>query len=895
MKIHQLPVEEALASLQSGLNGLSAAQAGQRLVEYGFNRIEKIRQESLALRFFKNFTHFFAVILWIAAAMAFFAESRDPGQGMATLGFAVIGVILINGLFSFLQEYRAQRALQALQKMLPRQVKVTRDGRTQIVSVEALVPGDLALLEEGDRIPADCRLIESFSVRVNNAAITGESLPHARDARPSEEANLTDSKNVLLAGTFLVSGEAKALVFATGLITSFGQIARLTQLAGERISPLQMEMVRLSRLVTFLALGLGVLFFWIGQTMGLTFWGNFIFAIGIIVANVPEGLLPTVTLSLAMGSLRMAKKNVLIRHLPAIETLGATTVICTDKTGTLTLNQMTVKKIFLAGRSWEYPTAGQLESLNAEYPSFFETARFCQTLKETEKEGKKQWLGDPMERVLVEFARQVIPENIQYPKIGEIPFDSLRRRISTVHQSPRGKILYCKGAPEAVFALCQQIQEGGRTLPLTAEKMEKFRAAQESMTEEGLRVLAFACRVFPDPCDVSAAEENLVLNGLIGLEDPPRPEVPAAIQKCKEAGIKVILVTGDHPQTATAVAREIGLVSSRTPAVITGDHLQRLSDVELQMALDAPEIIFARVTADQKMRIVGALKSKKEVVAATGDGVNDAPALKKADIGIAMGMSGTDVARESSDMILLDDNFAGIVAAIEEGRAVFVNIRKFLTYILTSNVPELVPYLAFVLLKIPLPLTIIQILAVDLGTDMFPALALGAEKPAPQIMKQPPRSSQERLLNAALVARAYLFLGLMQAIAAMSAYFFVLHQGGWHWGDPLARQDFLYRQATTACLSAIIVMQVVNVFICRSRRQSVFSFGFFSNPLIWLGICIEIVLILLIDYTPAGNLIFGTAPIPPVVWLFVIPFAVGILGIEEFRKWLMRLRMRFEN
>ena len=364
--------------------------------------------------------------------------------------------------------------------------------------------------------------------------------------------------------------------------------------------------------------------------------------------------------------------------------------------------------------------------------------------------------------------------------------------------------------------------------------------------------------------------------------------MPDAIRKCFDAGIRVIMVTGDHPHTALAIAREIGLIRGEAPVVISGDELRRLSDIQLQLALDAPEIIFARVGADQKMRIVGALQKKGEIVAVTGDGVNDAPALKKADIGIAMGLSGTDVAREAADMVLLDDNFASIVAAIEEGRAVFENIRKFLTYILTSNIPEIVPYLAFVLFRIPLPLTIIQILAVDLGTDMLPALGLGTEKPHPGVMQQPPRARHDRLLNGPLVARAYLFLGVMEAAAAMAAFFFVLNAAGWRYGQALTANAPLYLQATTATLTAIIVMQVMNVFLCRDRRESLLVTGIRGNSLILWGIIAEIALILAIDYTPWGNLIFGTAPISLDVWLFVIPFAFAMLALEEARKWVVR-------
>jgi magnesium-transporting ATPase (P-type) len=449
-------------------------------------------------------------------------------------------------------------------------------------------------------------------------------------------------------------------------------------------------------------------------------------------------------------------------------------------------------------------------------------------------------------------------------------------------------MLYTKGALETLLPLCHAVHLGTVIQPLTAACQETFLQAQGVMAEAGLRVLALGYRALSEASDHSHLEEHLILSGLVGLEDPPRPEVPEAICRCREAGIKVIMITGDHPQTARAIAREIGLVQSATPVVITGERLRQLTDTQLQLTLDAPEIIFARVGADQKMRVVTALKRKKAIVAVTGDGVNDAPALKQADIGIAMGVTGTDVAREAADMVLMDDNFASIVGAIEEGRTVFANIRKFLTYILTSNIPEIVPYLAFVLFKIPLPLTIIQILAVDLGTDMLPALALGAERPEPGIMQRPPRSPQERLWNWPLIARAYLFLGVFEATAAMAAFFFVLHRGGWQYGDPLMRQAPLYLQATTACLSAIIVMQVVNVFLCRSDRASARAFGLFSNPMLLWGVLTEVGLILFIVYTAWGNRLFGTAPIAGEVWLFVIPFALGMLLLEELRKGLGR-------
>lgn len=890
MKIHHLTVSDAFASLQSGVDGLFAKEAARRLAEFGPNTVERVRGEPLALRFVKNFTHFFAVILWVAAGLAFIADRWGPGQGMVTLGFAIIGVIVINGAFSFWQEFRAEKAIHSLQRLIPHEATVLREGQAEKVPAAEIVPGDILLLEEGDQVPADCRLFEAFDVRVNNATVTGESLPHARDSGPSSEPELLHSANVLLAGTWLVSGQAKALVFATGAHSEFGRIAHLTQSAKEPTSPLQKEIVRLSHLVAVLALGLGVIFFFVGRAIGLSFWANFIFAIGIIVANVPEGLLPTVTLALAMGSQRMARRHALIRHLPAVETLGSTTVICTDKTGTLTRNEMAVTRLFLNGQAVNPRQIPEPGSFVTKHRRFLETAWFCHNVKPGKRAGYRQWLGDPMEIALVQMAANIGLDNPNFPRLDEIPFDSQRRRLATVQQTPDGAVLYLKGAPEVVLPRCELAEWDGALVPLTDALRARFRAAEEAMAAEGLRVLAFAHRPVPARCEREHLEERLTLTGLVGLQDPPRPEVSAAIAQCRAAGIKVIMVTGDHPQTALAVAREIALVGSNAPVVITGEQMHRLSNTQLQLALDAPEILFARVAADQKMRIVAALKRKREIVAVTGDGVNDAPALKQADIGIAMGLSGTDVAREAADMILLDDNFTSIVAAIEEGRAVFANIRKFLTYILTSNVPELVPYLAFVLFKIPLPLTVIQILAVDLGTDMVPALGLGAEKPGPNAMRLPPRPRTERLLNGALLARAYLWLGPMQAAAGMAAFFLVLHQGEWRYGETLPTNAPLYLQATTACLTAIIIMQLVNVFLCRSRRESVFRFGLFSNPLIWLGLGVELLLILVIDYTSWGNAIFGTAPIPVTVWLFVLPFALGMWALEELRKWIVRSR-----
>jgi calcium-translocating P-type ATPase len=893
MRITRLSPEEAIASLRSDPAGLSSVEARRRLAEYGPNRVEEFAREPLWLRGARQFTHFFALILLVGAALAFTAEAHDPGQGMAALGWAIVGVVIVNGVFAFWQEYRAERAVEALRALLPHQATVRRDGVAVQLESGQLVPGDVVLLQEGDDVPADCRLIEARAVRVNIATVTGESLPKARTADPTDADDVLKSRNVLLAGTAVVSGSAVALVFATGMRTEFGRIAHLTQTAGEAVSPLQLEISRLSRIIAILATVLGVTFFLIGQALGLGFWANFLFAIGIIVANVPEGLLPTVTLALAMATQRMAKRNALIRHLPAAEALGSATVIVTDKTGTLTENRMRAVRAHFADGGRELAALPAAEA--ATRMPFFAVAQNCHSLRRVERNGTFAVAGDPMELALVEMAERAAGGAADPRRVDELPFDADRKRMSTVHDGAGARMLYCKGALEKVLPLSTGVMlpapagsGAPEVVPITDELRRRFLSAQDAMAERGLRVLALAWRELPEGAPRESWESSLTLAGIVGLHDPPRAEVPQAVATCHSAGIRVIMVTGDHPHTARAVARDIGLAAA--PAEITGDTLARLTDTQLQFALDAKEILFARVTADQKMRIVQALQRKGHIVAVTGDGVNDAPALKRADIGIAMGVVGTDVARGAADMVLLDDNFASIVAAVEEGRAVFQNIRKFLTYILTSNIPEIVPYLAFVLFRIPLPLTIIQILAVDLGTDMLPALALGAEKPAPGVMSQPPRRRNERLIDWKLLVRAYLWLGALEAAAAMAAFFFVLGRGGWEYGQALAAGDPLYLEATTACLAAIVVMQVVNVFLCRDARESAFAFGLASNPLILAGIAAEIGLILAIVYTPWGNAAFGTAPLGSDAWLFAVPFAVGMLVLEEGRKLYLRRR-----
>lgn len=880
MKINSLKNDEVLKTLVTSEQGLTEDEAKKRILEFSPNEITEVKKTPLYIKFLKQFTHFLAILLWAGAGLALFSEYLHPGEGMLTLGVAIIGVVMINAVFTFIQEYRAEKALETLKKLLPFFVKVIRGGKEKEVPSREVVPGDIILLSEGDKVPADSRLIESSSLRINNAPLTGESEPVLMDPLPSE-GELIEGNNITFAGTTVISGSGKAVVFATGMATEFGRVAHLTSAVEAGLSPLQKEIIKATRIVAFIAAVVGIFFFFLGFLIGRSFWNNFIFAIGITVALIPEGMLPTVTLALAMGSQRMAKRKALIKTLNSVETLGSVSVICTDKTGTLTQNNMSVSRI------WADEKTMEIKEFEKAPPDFLmKTAFLCNNARYIDG----QYKGDPTEIALLKLAGETIV-NFKAERLCELPFDPDRKRMTTLNSTGNGIFAFTKGAVEGLLPLCDSFMLKGEKLPMNDGFRAKALDACHSLMDMGLRVLCFAFKEFDETSELkgmdSRVEENMTFAGLIGLEDPPRPEVPEALKKCHEAGIKVIMITGDGSRTAVAIAKEIGLVRG-TPVVVEGHEFRDMSDKELRQKLSEEEIIFARMTPKHKMRVVSILKEEGERVAVTGDGVNDAPALKKADIGISMGISGTDVAKEASDMVLLDDNFATIVKAVEEGRTVYENIKKFMTYIFASNIPEAVPYLAYILLKIPLPLTIMQILAIDLGTDMLPALALGAEKPTPGIMKQPPRRVEERLINTSLIVRAYLFLGPIEAFACMFGFFYLLKAGGWEWATMLPANNILYMQATTACLTAIVITQIANVFACRSHKDSAVNPGFFSNRLIFIGIAFEILMQIFIVYSPIGNSIFSTYPISLEIWLVLIPFALLLLCAEEIRKLIVR-------
>lgn len=865
MKIQGLTHEDVFATLFSGPDGLTVEQAARRLGEYGPNEIREMHARTLVSRLAAQFTHFLALLLWFAASLCFLSEYLHPGEGLIRLGIAILAVIFINAFFTFIQEYRTEKAIEELRKLLPFRVTVIREGAETEIDAREIVPGDLIILREGDKVPADGRVVQSSRLTVNNAPLTGESDSRVLSDSPSKEEML-ESPNLAFAGTLVVSGSGRVVAYATGMATEFGKIAHITGRVVEEVSPLQVEITRVSRIVTVIAVACGACFFGLGWLFGQGFWNNFLFAIGIIIALVPEGLLPTVTLSLAMGSRRMARRNALVKGLNAVEALGSVDLICTDKTGTLTQNLMTVRD------AWS-PDDGTTAC---------RTALLCNNAA-LSADGVIR--GDPTETALYRYAKERVSGTGE--RLDEAPFDSERKRMATLHRIDGRLFVLVKGAGESLLPLCSSLQRGGGPVPLDGSIIDELAGRQRDMATRGLRVLAMAFREL-DALPVGAIpEDGLTFAGFMGLEDPPRPEVPQALEQCRSAGIRVIMITGDAGPTAAAIAREIGLIAGE-PYIIEGRECTIMPDEQLRAALGRDNLIFARMSPQNKMHIVSLLIEQGHRVAVTGDGVNDAPALRKAHVGIAMGLSGTSVAREAADIVLLDDNFASIVHAIEEGRTVFGNIRNFITYIFASNIPELVPYIGYVMFGIPLPLTIMQILAVDLGTDMIPALALGSERPSPDIMRRPPRPKSERLLTRGVLTRAYLFLGLFEALAGMAAYFYVMRGGGWSWPHAVAPTSLLYLQATTACLAGIIVTQVANVFTCRSPVLSITTLGFFSNPLVLIGVASELALTGLIIYTPPGNAIFGCAPVGINVWLLLIPFALLLLSADEVRKHFVR-------
>ncbi|WP_094757381.1 cation-translocating P-type ATPase [Parasporobacterium paucivorans] len=918
--IFRLQIDKVYEALETSSLGLSQTEAEKRQNEEGKNLIAEKQKKSSIIIFLSNFTHLMAILLWCAGAIAIPA-------GMPQLGIAVWLVNVINGVFSFMQEYRAGKATEALRNMLPSYSRVIRDGLEQKILSQDLVSGDMLLLEEGDKISADARLIEISDLQVDQSTLTGESNPvrKTKDAVLRDDLTRAETPNLIFAGTSVSEGNGKAIVIQIGMKTEFGKIANLTQNMEAEESPLQKELDRLTKQISIIAIGFGVVFFaaavfLVKQPIA----SSFIFALGMIVAFIPEGLLPTVTLSLAMAVQRMSGRNALVKKLSSVETLGSTTVICTDKTGTLTQNEMTVSNLWLPGKEFDVTGVGYAPEGNiiknekkvsanddADLKLLLTGAALCSNarlLPPNEESVRYTVLGDPTEACLgvvavkagIDLKRQIELT----PRLRELPFESRRKRMTTIHQleSPvdgTRLIAYVKGAPKEVMELSQKVRINGKTAPMDPDMRREIIEANDSYARKGLRVLAVAYRlIHRDDEGIPVAmsdytpmiiERDLVFVGLIIMADPPRTEVADAVAECHRAGIRVIMITGDYGLTAESIAKRIGIVKGTSPRVLSGLELGEISDEQLKEYLK-DEIIFARVAPEQKLRVVSNLQEMGEIVAVTGDGVNDSPALKKANIGIAMGIAGTDVAKEAADMILTDDNFASIVHAIEEGRAVYSNIQKFLLYILNSNVPEAIPSALFLFSRgaIPLPLTIMQILTIDLGTDMMPALGLGTEKPEKGIMNQPPRKQNMPLLSRKLVLKAFLWYGMLGSIFSIDSYFFVNVQNGWPNVTLAAEGTSIYIKATAMTLAAIVFCQIGAVFNCRTEKQSVFSVGIFKNKQVNLGIAVEIIIIVAMVYLPPLQSVFNTTALGVTDWMLLCAWPPLILLIEETRKLFMR-------
>lgn len=960
--IHALRPAEVFEALETTARGLTSQDAASRLALYGPNVVREPAPPPLWRRFAGYVTYPMALLLWGAGALALLT-------GRPAMTVIMWLVVLVNAGFSFWREYRAGQAVSALKRLLPAHARVIRDGVEVETLASDLVPGDLLVLGEGDHVPADARVVEEYGLRADDSTLTGEAIPARKSAEPSLREGLTELEraNLVFAGASIYSGTGRAVVYATGMQTQFGRIANLTEQTHDEESPLQQRFARLTRRITYIAFLLGGLIMLIQITdLNMNAADAAIFGIGIIVAMVPEGLPATITLTLAMAVQRLARKDVLVKKLADVETLGAVSVICTDKSGTLTQNQMTVRELWVAGRRLVvngvgYKPEGQIldrgrpmQALeDADVRALLTAAALCNNARiipPSADQPKWTCLGDQTEAALRCAAlkggltEQALSQ--AYPRLHELPFDARRKRMSTIHhiadfgfgifdsgsqpsaleaqsqvQNPKSQIIrevaFVKGAPKEVLQLCSHILIDGQKRLLDDALRAEIVAANDDYARNALRVLALAQRELParSPASESApgaaytperVEQGLTFLGLMAMMDPPRPEVAEAVQTCRKAGIRWVMITGDYGLTAESVARRIGLLgppdAGRSARILTGADVDAMTDAELQAAL-GEDVVCARMAPDHKLRLVSAFQARGDVVAVIGDGVNDAPALRRANVGIAMGVTGTDVAKEAADVILTRDNFGAIVNAIEEGRAIYDNIRKVMTYIFASNVPEVAPFVISALFNVPLALTVMQILAIDLGTDLLPAMALGSEKPEPDIMRRPPVRRHKALLDRNLFFRATLMIGIAQTLLCYIGFFLVYQQAGFtdilhlprvellpleaRLADPLTHTAIL---ATTVFHVGVVMGQIGNAFACRTERGSVRRTGLLSNRYLLGAIAFELALICALVYVPSLAGIFDHVPMPLEYWALLLAYAPVVYALDWMRKAVLRRR-----
>jgi len=904
-KAASMEFNELFDDLKTSPNGLTSEEAKQRLKTCGYNKLSEKRRIPLVHKFIVHLRDLFGILLLFASVLSYISGS--PG-----LALIILAVVFVNIFVSLFQESRAEKAMETLKSWMPENAKVLRDGELRKIPVSEIVPGDVVMLEEGDRVPADGRLSEAFDLWTNNVPLTGESEPQPRVAETVKivEKAYLYSPNLVFMSTSVAKGRGTAVVYATGMNTQFGKIASLTQTIREEDSPLQKEIALTAKYDFIIAVIVGVAFFAASLLfLHVTLATSILFMIGVMVACVPEGLQVTVSSALAINVLKMVKQNVIVKRLSAVQTLGSVTVICTDKTGTITKGEMTVNKLWVhdyvvevSGLGYtpegDFAIDGQplKEGQTSSLEKLLEIAALCNGAKlDPPSDKNRNWsvIGDPTDGALLVAALKS-SVNIQdalaeKPIIDVLPFSFERKRMTTIHKLNGEVYVYTKGAPRIILDLCNRIMVDDKVQDLDADKLEWVESRIREFANEGLRLIAVAYKQLPKAQYTKGeeVENGLIFVGLACMRDPPRMEVKDAVLKAKQAGIKTVIITGDYGPTAQVIAQEVCIVEKEGCQVIRGVDLDDLSDKAVVDEVKKGNVLFARVSPEQKLRIVKALKKSGEVVAVTGDGANDAPSLKEADIGVAMGFSGTDVAREAADIVLLDDSFASIVKAVESGRAIYENIRKFIVYVFSHNWAELIPFVLYAVLGIPLPLLVIQVLAIDLVIDVIPSLALSREPPEAGIMQEPPRSLKERLFTRRVLLRS-VFIGVIIAAGAMIGCINAWTAGGWHFGMQLAANNPVYIKGVTMTFAGIVVAQAGNVLACRTTKQSIFKTSLKQNKWIVAGIVSQLTILAFLVYVPLMQTVFGTAALGVSDWAFLLSLAVIVVFAEEIRKFFSR-------
>lgn len=917
LNAHTLSAEEVAIKLGSDLErGLSDTEAQQRLQQYGHNELREEPPPTLWQMLWDQFNNF-VVILLIVAAIISAIVGAYTGEGY-TDALAIVAIVILNAILGVVQEGRAEAALRALKKMAAPEARVLRDGRIKDIPSREVVPGDVVILETGNYVPADVRLFEGFNLTIDEAALTGESVPVEKKptALLGDDATIGDRANMAFMGSMITYGRGRGIVVATGMNTEIGKIAEMLQSYEEPPTPLQTRLDQLGRWLGWATLIICGVVFIVGVLRMLSttpiddlgVWLSsvehqnrlielFMVAVSLAIAAVPEGLPAVVTIALALGMQRMIRRHVLIRKLAAVETLGSANVICSDKTGTLTTNEMTVVRVLVDGKllnvSGEgYKPTGHFARNGttieaAQMPSLQKLAygaMLCNDAVIEQNGGTWSLIGDPTEGALLTMAVKagLRTETLarEWPRVAEVPFDADRKRMTTIHRSPNGSapyVAFTKGAPELLLERCSHILHEGQVVPLTDERREVILNTNSSLAREALRVLAIAYRPLdsvPEHPQADDIERDLIFVGLVAMRDPARPEVKQAIEVAKRAGVRTVMITGDYPDTAAAIAKDLGLLRHRED-ILTGKDLNQIDDGELAERAEHVAV-YARVSPAHKMRIVEALQSRDNVVAMTGDGVNDAPALKRSHIGVAMGITGTDVSKQTADMVLTDDNYASIVAAIEEGRVIYANIRKFVFYLISCNVGEILIIFASMLIGLPLPLLPIHLLWLNLVTDGAPALALGLEDKEPDIMTVKPRPAKEPIITRELWVLTAI-QAVVETVATLATFVISLN---------VFRDDLVVAQ--TVAFTTLVMAELLRAFTARSERYNLWQIGFMSNKWMLYAVGTSFILLLAVVYVPFLQPVFDTAPIDLQHWLVLLPFILLPSAAAEIAKFFLR-------